>query len=355
MSAVLGTPKRRLSKDDKDLLKFVTQLNSEVQNDEEPKPEEVEQNEDSSSSSEEEEEHPPPPPKPEEMDSSVNKIASQLDDDWEVMAKPSSVPSSVSASEPEPNSGLAPGSIPSPTGDKVLDFDTIMKNAALTRRGSYSERNQAEELVHSMRETLHMEETVEQLQTIPPPAVRRALVSRKFDHLSPNFIGLKCWADRWMVVENDELKYYLKQSDEEEGKLPTSTMKLSGCKAILGTGPSVPKIGEYGDENYMPAIESNGLEKDMFKVMTSEGPITHKSLTDEHDARAWVRLFNYSPALKSPTLKETKRIRASFTSNQNNGSNQNPIENMEELNLIAEEENARLAAVAAATNDVASE
>lgn len=346
MSFNVGSPRRRLSKDEKDLLKFVDNMNQEesvpdyveqeqekeedflkfvktlsveeggpkpnIQNEGDENEEEGDDDDDNDDEDDEEEEAgdiTPPPPPPQEMKASVGDIASQLDEDWEVMSQNPVAPS------PEP-----------PTSPK-LDFNAVMKQAELARRSSYSERNHADELVHSMRDTLHYEadDTNE-----PPSAMKRAMVSRKFDHDSPNFIGLKCWADRWMVVDNDELHYFLRQSDEEEGKDPISRHKLIGCTAVLGTGPDVPKIGEYGDENYMPAVASNGMDKNMFKVITQDGPITHRCAV-ESEAAVWTRLFNYSPALMSPTLKQTKKIRASFSQKQS-------ALDLEELRRLAAEE-----------------
>ena len=54
---------------------------------------------------------------------------------------------------------------------------------------------------------------------LPPAAVKRGSVLRRFDAESPNFFGLKCWAKRWMVVDSTHLYYYLNEQKEIEDEL----------------------------------------------------------------------------------------------------------------------------------------
>lgn len=144
----------------------------------------------------------------------------------------------------------------------------------------------------------------------PALATKKGQLHRLYDIESPNFFGLKTWAIRWVTVDGPDIKYYLKPDSQVRFsnnlsqhnffhflpfalQTPISQLSLINCRAELGDS-------------------LNGFGDNCFALFVREGRILHRA-SSLSDAKAWVKLFNESPALRPPSQEETKRIRASFT------------------------------------------
>ena len=119
-------------------------------------------------------------------------------------------------------------------------------------------------------------------ELLPPPATKRGTVLRKFDRGSPNFFGMTCWAERYLVVESQELSYYLSKGKMEEAATgPAACLSRHNLASVSAEGGS----SEDPDDACC------------FRVtIASEGTISHR-VGDEETASAWLRLFRESPEL----------------------------------------------------------
>ena len=91
-------------------------------------------------------------------------------------------------------------------------------------------------------------------ELLPPPATKRGTVLRKFDRDSPNFFGMTCWAERYLVVESQELSYYLSKGKMEEAATGPAAAATTSPTLSTPTMASFNAIGAAQPAELEPAL-----------------------------------------------------------------------------------------------------